>query len=372
MPPYGKALGVMTDTDILDKCLLWTSEWLTRPHVAMSEFSSSVYENLPTIKLYENKVFTRQAVSYLLDTIKPLGHSLQRFNSKDTTLAEEPDTQDLCNLMTTVNNPDFVLMTKELFAAGGALYHMAAQLMVLQTLSKHPKDWAAKHRETPEVAPFKANPTPEGLRQYLETLLLRQPPPSATSSSGADVWSTTESPSVTQQATTALVWDNLDDPQQSRVRRPQSIWHEDDQTASTSAHGEVQDEYENEIEDEEEEEEHSVRPPKRRAQSNPFRGSCQESINDEEWEFSETSSDERDLSMAQEQVDPLPRQRISSSRTLPATITVSPRKKAPPSASTPTKRPQPKTPPRPSKRGKTPLCGSARRGKPRHIYFEDE
>ena len=42
MPPYGKAAGVMTDTEILDECTLWTSEWLTRPHIAMSEFSSSV------------------------------------------------------------------------------------------------------------------------------------------------------------------------------------------------------------------------------------------------------------------------------------------------------------------------------------------
>lgn len=108
--------------------------------------------------------------------------------------------------MKAVNDSDFVIMTKELFAAGGALYHMAAQLMVLQTLSKHPKDWAAKHRETPEVAPFKAIPTPEGLRQYLETMLLRQPPASTTSSSGADVWATNAPGPSRQRERASAVW----------------------------------------------------------------------------------------------------------------------------------------------------------------------
>lgn len=206
MPPYGKAAGVMTDTEILDKCTLWTSEWLTRPHIAISDFSSSIYENLPTVKTYENKVFTEDTVTYLLDKLRPLGNSLQRFNTKDTTLAEEPDTSDLCNIMKAVNDSDFVIMTKELFAAGGALYHMAAQLMVLQTLSKHPKDWATKQSETPEVAPFKAIPTPEGLRQYLETMLLRQPPASTTSSSGADVWATNAPGPSRQRERASAVW----------------------------------------------------------------------------------------------------------------------------------------------------------------------
>lgn len=47
------------------------------------------------VKIYENKVFTEDAVSYLVDKIRSLGNALQRFNTKDTTLAEEPDTTDL-------------------------------------------------------------------------------------------------------------------------------------------------------------------------------------------------------------------------------------------------------------------------------------
>ena len=216
----------MTDMEILDKCALRMSEWLTRPHIAISEFSSSIYEN---------KVFTEDAVSYLVDKIRPLGNALQQFNTKDTTLAEEPDTTDLCKLMKTVNDPDLVVMTKELFAAGGALYHMAAQLMVLQKLSKHPKDWAAEHCKTPEVAPFKANPTPEGLRQYLETMLLRQTPSSTMSSSGVDVWSSNEPGTTTQHPSSTVVWDQVDNQQQPRLLRPQSIWEADNERPGTSA-----------------------------------------------------------------------------------------------------------------------------------------
>lgn len=122
MPPNGKAASVMTDTEILDKCTLWTSEWLTRLHIAMSEFSSSVYENLLTVKQYEDKVFARAPVTYLVNKIRPLKNALQRFNKKGN-IAEEPDSAVLCQVMKTLNEPNFVTMTKELFAAGAALSH---------------------------------------------------------------------------------------------------------------------------------------------------------------------------------------------------------------------------------------------------------
>lgn len=163
MPPYGKAMGVLTDTEVLDKCNLWTSEWLTRPSIAISEFASSIYENLPTLKLYEDKVFAKGPVTNLTNKLRPLKTALQRFNNKDNNVSEEPQPQDLSQLMKTLMDPTLITMTKQFFAAGGAMYHIAAQMMVLQTLAKHPKDWASKHRETPEVAPFKADPSPQGL-----------------------------------------------------------------------------------------------------------------------------------------------------------------------------------------------------------------
>ncbi len=55
MPPYGKTKGIMTDTKILDSTTLWTSEWLTRPSIAMSEWSSSIYSNLRNMVESRNK-----------------------------------------------------------------------------------------------------------------------------------------------------------------------------------------------------------------------------------------------------------------------------------------------------------------------------
>lgn len=187
--------------------------------------------------------------------------------------------------MKTVNDPDFVVMTKELFAAGGALYHMAAQLMVLQTLSKHPKDWAAKHRETSEVTLFKANPTPEGLGQYLETMLLRQTPSSTMSSSNVDVWSSNEPGTTTQRPPATVVWDQVDNQQQPRLLHPQSIWEADNERPGTSAQPELEEEeYEEENAEEQQGEEH-IRPPKRRARSDPFKVIDLEITEHEEWEL---------------------------------------------------------------------------------------
>ena len=274
--------------------------------------------------------------------------------------------------MKTVNDPDFVVTTKELFAAGGALYHMAAQLMVLQTLSKHPKDWAAKHRKTPEVAPFKANPTPEGLRQYLETMLLRQTPSSTTSSSGVDIWSSNEPGTTTQRPPATVVWNQVDNEQQPRLLRPQSIWEADNERPGASAQPELEEEEYEEENAEEQQDQERIPPPKRRARSDPFKGIDQEITEHEEWEFSEDSSEERELMLAQEDPDPPQRSRTFFTRTLPATVTVSLTKKLPGTPRTPTKRAPKKTPTRPTKKGKVPLRAPARAPKNLHIYFDED
>lgn len=216
----------------------------------------------------------------------------------------------------------------------------------------------AKHREMPEVAPFKADPTPEGLRKYLETMFLRNVPSSTTSSVSVDVWSNEQSASTSQRTQAAAVWE-VDDQQERRVRRGQSVWQPDNR-ADTSAET-AEEQY-----DDEEQEEESVRPPKRRAQSDPFR--INEQITEhQDWEFTDDSSEERDLVLADE--DPEPPRRFSFTRVIPTTVTVSPRNKTPETPKTPTKRTPNTTPSRPSKRGKAPLRGR-RAAKNRHIYFD--
>ena len=95
MVPYGKAYSVLSDREVLDKCTLWTCEWLTRPATAVSEMANSSYDNLSTVKAYEGKVFDKSALTFLQTKLVPLKHTLQRFYKKDTTVAEEPDEDDL-------------------------------------------------------------------------------------------------------------------------------------------------------------------------------------------------------------------------------------------------------------------------------------
>ena len=161
MVPYGKAYGVLTDREVLEKCSLWTCEWLTRPATAVSELGNSLYDNLSTLKAYEGKVFERSAVTFHATKLVPLKHSLQRFNKKDTNVAEEPDDNDLKALMKTMSKETLRQMTKEWFSTSEAIFQMASQMMVLMTLLRHPNVWASKHWEMPEVTTFKANPTAE-------------------------------------------------------------------------------------------------------------------------------------------------------------------------------------------------------------------
>ena len=146
MVPYGKAYGIMTDREILEKCNLWSSEL-----AAVSELANSLYDNLSTVNAYEGKIYEKSAVTYLANKLVPL----QRFNKKDRTVAQEPDEDDLKALMKTMSDNTLADMMKEFFAASGALSQMASQMLVIQTLLRHPDVWASKHWEMPEVAQFK-------------------------------------------------------------------------------------------------------------------------------------------------------------------------------------------------------------------------
>ena len=109
--------------------------------------------------------------------------------------------------MKTISEETLGQVTKEWFAASGAMFQIASQMMVLQTLLRHPDVWASKHREMPEVAASKANPTPEATRDYSKSQILQTSATAPHGTSSSSVWDmpTTQTATSTVQATS--VWD---------------------------------------------------------------------------------------------------------------------------------------------------------------------
>lgn len=98
LTPNGKAHGILTDREILDKLFHW-NEWLTRPNYAISELADTLSSNVATLAEYRDKVFCRQVTDVIIDKLRPIKQVLQRFNKKDSSTAEDPDERDLASLV---------------------------------------------------------------------------------------------------------------------------------------------------------------------------------------------------------------------------------------------------------------------------------
>ena len=178
----------MTDREILDKLFHWNNEWLTRPNYATSELADTLYSNIATIGEYRDKVFCRQVTDVMIDKLRPIKQVLQRFNKKDSSTAEDPDERDLASLMKFIEDDTMKTLSKHLFAASGAMFSMATQIMTLQTLFSHPSEFAKKHRESPEVQAFKQNPSRDSMVNYIAGQTLTHNELVAYDEEGTSVW----------------------------------------------------------------------------------------------------------------------------------------------------------------------------------------
>ena len=65
---------------------------------------------------------------------------------------------------------------------------MATQMTTLQTLFSHPSEFAKKHRESPEVQPFKQNPSRDSMVNYIASQTLTHNELLAYNEEGSNVW----------------------------------------------------------------------------------------------------------------------------------------------------------------------------------------
>lgn len=216
MQPYGKALGVLPDHEILRKLYSYTCEWLNRPYYAMSEMADSLYSNLSTVEFYQDKIFSKPCVRYITSILEPLKPVLRRFNNKDKDVNDAPDWEDLALLMRTMESDStFQEIIKEQLAASGAMFLITNQIMVLQTLLWNPQEFASRAKETKAIQKFKKSPTRENMRDYLINEILIHPSSSQQSREA-------DEPSIWNKE--ALQKRNPHSPTTAKRSRKENVW----------------------------------------------------------------------------------------------------------------------------------------------------
>ena len=142
-------------------------EWLTRPKIAMSEFASTIIENLELLAKKKHVAVKRQKFLAVQETLAPFLASLQALNTKTEDQPTSSDVKQVLRTMLTDNEE-----TDEFFdglvQTGGAMYLLGIHYGVVKTLLTNPSQYAERVVGTAsDVSTFKSNPTIPGMQHFL-------------------------------------------------------------------------------------------------------------------------------------------------------------------------------------------------------------
>ena len=151
LKPYGRSEPYPSHNVALSRLRPEGCEWLRRPHVATSELSSTVNDNMPVLT-QDDQLLDPEKIQKLKRNLEPLALLLQQFHKATTTA---PNDTQRRNLLLQIVNPSQDL-SKQLDACvevGAALFSIGINLKVAQTLITNPESYADLLTFAPNTEP---------------------------------------------------------------------------------------------------------------------------------------------------------------------------------------------------------------------------
>lgn len=168
--PYSKADPRPDENTIFRRINPKSCEWLTRPKIAMSEFASTITENLELLATKKTKVVKMHHFAEMQQRLAPFLTSLNSLNQKRDDQPSASDVQEVLRTMLTDDDQteDFF---EQLVETGAAMYSIGIHYAVLKTLITNPCQFAQRLvGTTPEVSEFKSDPTIPGVQRLFTRL----------------------------------------------------------------------------------------------------------------------------------------------------------------------------------------------------------
>ena len=172
---YGRALENLPDDKVLARLKDWNCECLSRPNIAMSEFASTIKDNLPLIQQYKGTIFVPRFVEDLKEVVMPLIPQMQRLDNKDRATNAPPTQEDMLDVLEGVNDKQEVEdLFVDTFNAAGPLLMMAIHTMAINTLLHNPAEFANQALRCPATETFKEDPSDQNMMTYMLDGILMQ------------------------------------------------------------------------------------------------------------------------------------------------------------------------------------------------------
>ena len=172
--PYGPADEAPSDDKIFSRITSFNCEWLLRLDVALSEFASTVKNDVEILK-QSNDVVRASEIDRVARTIEPFLSSLQLFDSKSDN-SRKPTLRDLTTVAEGLlgENDSCDKFFKDAVLVGGTLFSLGIHYSIARELLNNPQKFPVLSRHVDgKDSSFKKEPTLREMMQYLQATCIK-------------------------------------------------------------------------------------------------------------------------------------------------------------------------------------------------------
>ena len=165
--PYGRADEAPEPSKIFRRLQPFTCEWLTRPDVALSEYSDTITSNLPILEEQGKGVLHKSFANNLKSHFEPIWENMQALNKKTTNAT--PTATDVKEVLRSMLDDD-ELDTKmeQIFHLSVAMFAMSTNYLIATSLVRHPKEFCKLvSGENHAAASFRQLGRVQGMKNYV-------------------------------------------------------------------------------------------------------------------------------------------------------------------------------------------------------------
>ena len=165
--PYGRADDAPEPTKIFKRLQPFTCEWLTRPDVALSEYSDTITSNFPVLEEHGKKVLGKSFAQKLKSHFEPILANMQALNKKNTNATPTAtDAKEVLRSM--LDNDDLDAKMEQIFHLSGAMFAMSTNYLIASSLVRHPKEFAKLvSGQNHAAASFRQLGSVQGMKNYV-------------------------------------------------------------------------------------------------------------------------------------------------------------------------------------------------------------
>ena len=138
--PYGLAKAAPQPTEMIARLKPFTSEWLVRPNIAISEYAETISANLPFLRENAEDTLKSEYIEMLENHFAPMTNSLDALNKKTPSTPTTTDAKDIVKSLVTENNLDSAM--EDLFKVSATVFAISGNYIMATRVLCHPKQFA--------------------------------------------------------------------------------------------------------------------------------------------------------------------------------------------------------------------------------------